>query len=92
MSPKINHSFPDCDEIILSDEVWVGVQSVAQRLQVSVPELLEKISSQQFVVIEAEQWEDALDTIDGLEGLLSAEKEDTVSWEQVKVEVGARSL
>lgn len=92
MSPKISHSFPDCDEIILSDEVWLGVQSVAQPLQVSVPELLEKISSQQFVVIEAEQWEDALDTIDGLEGLLSAEKEGTVSWEQVKAELGAISL
>lgn len=87
MSSKINPSFSDCDEIILSDEVWLGVQSVAQRLQVSIPELLEKISSQQFVVVEAETWEDLLDTIDGLEGLLSAEKEGTVSWEQVKAEL-----
>lgn len=87
MSQKISHSFPDCDEIILSDEVWLGVHSVAQRLQVSIPELLEKISSQQFVVVEAEKWEDLLDTIDGLEGLLSAEEEGTVSWEQVKAEL-----
>ena len=88
MSQKISHSFPDCDEVILSDEVWLGVQAVAQHLQVSVPELLEKISSQQFIVVEAEQWEDLLDTIDGLEGLLSVEKEGTVSWEQVKAELG----
>ncbi len=88
MSQKISHSFPDCDQLILSDEVWLGVQSVAQSLEVSVPELLEKISSQQLIVIEAEKLEDLLDTIDGLEGLLSAEKEGTVSWEQVKAELG----
>jgi len=78
----------DFDQLILSDEVWLGVQSVAQSLEVSVPELLEKISSQQLIVIDAEKLEDLLDTIDGLEGLLSAEKEGTVSWEQVKAELG----
>ena len=88
MSQKISHSFPDCDLLIISDDVWLGVQSVAQSLEVSVPELLEKISSQQLIVIEAEKLEDLLDTIDGLEGLLSAEKEGTVSWEQVKAELG----
>jgi hypothetical protein len=88
MSQQISHSFPDCDQLILNDEVWLGVRSVAESLEVSVPELLEKISSQQLIVIEAEKLEDLLDTIDGLEGLLSAETEGTVSWEDVKAELG----
>jgi putative heme iron utilization protein len=84
MSQKISNSLPSCDQLILNDQVWLGVQSVAESLEISVPELLEKISSQQLIVIEAEKLEDLLDTIDGLEGLLSAETEGTVSWQDIK--------
>ncbi|OIP68360.1 MAG: hypothetical protein AUK43_15970 [Oscillatoriales cyanobacterium CG2_30_40_61] len=87
MSQKISNSIPSCDPLILNDEVWLGVQSVAESLEVSIPELLEKISSQQLIVIEAEKLEDLLDTIDGLEGLLSAETEGTVPWEDIKAEL-----
>ncbi|HAO10443.1 MAG TPA: hypothetical protein DCQ51_04500 [Planktothrix sp. UBA8407] len=83
----MSNSFPSCDPLILNDEVWLGVQSVAESLEVSVPELLGKISSKQLIVIEAEKLEDLLDTIDGLEGLLSAKAEATVSWEDVKAEL-----
>ncbi|MEP0876759.1 hypothetical protein NDA00_13155 [Funiculus sociatus GB2-M2] len=89
MNQKINDSPKSQYEVTLSDDGWNGVQSVAKKLGVSVPELLEKVGRGELAVLNSEELEDLLDTIDGLEGLLSAKEEGTVSWEQVKAELGS---
>jgi len=77
------HSIP------LTHEGWTGLLEVAQKLNVSVSELLEQVGHGQLVVIDSEKLEDLWDTVDGLEGLIEAKVEGTISWEQVKAEVKA---
>ena len=74
--------------ISLTPEGWTGLQEVAQKLNVSVSDLLEQVGRGQLAVIDSEKLEDLWDTVDGLEGLIEAKVEGTVSWEQVKVELG----
>ena len=64
-----------------------GVQSIDHKLGLSVSQLWEKIGCGQLVVLDLEEYEDLLDTIAGLEGLLSAHEEGTISWEQFKAEL-----
>ncbi|MEC4986783.1 MAG: hypothetical protein SAJ37_21540 [Oscillatoria sp. PMC 1068.18] len=70
-----------------SEEGWERVQYVAASFGLSGWELLDKLQSQELALIELEELEDLLDTIAGLEGLLSAKEEGTVSWEKVKKEL-----
>ena len=84
---KTNNSLKNRHTVTLSDDGWEGVKNVADGLDISVSELLEKIGSGELAVLEAEELEDLLDTIDGLEGLLSAKEEGTVPWEKVKAEL-----
>ncbi|MBZ8178781.1 hypothetical protein [Oscillatoria salina] len=70
-----------------SPEGWDSVQSVAASFGLSGWELLDKLQSQQLTLIELEELEDLLDTIAGLEGLLSAKEEGTITWEKVKNEL-----
>ncbi len=88
MTPNINSETKQTYEITLSNESWAGVQSLAEKLNLSVSELFEQVGRGQLVVCNAEKIEDLLDTIDGLEALLEAKEEGTVPWEQVKVELG----
>ncbi|WP_250124510.1 hypothetical protein [Chroococcidiopsis sp. CCMEE 29] len=62
----------------LANEGWNGLQSVAHNLGMSVSDLLEKIGRGQMVVLDSEELEDLLDTIDGLEGLLEAKEEESI--------------
>ncbi|MCL1470725.1 hypothetical protein [Argonema antarcticum] len=89
MNQKISTAFKNRHVVTMTDEAWNGVQSVAKKLGISVSELLEKVGSGELVVIDSEELEDLFDTIDGLEGLLDAKENGTVSWEQVKLELVA---
>lgn len=71
----------------LSNKALEGVQSIAHKLGLSVSQLWEKIGCGQLVVLDLKEYEDLLDTITGLEGLLSAHEEGTISWEQFKAEL-----
>lgn len=74
-------------DISLSDEGWKTLEMTSQRLGISLSELWQKIASKEILLVEAETIEDLYDTISGLEGLLSAKEEGTISWEQVKAEI-----
>ena len=86
---KTNNLLKNPHTVTLSDNGWEGVKNIANALDISVSELLEKIGGGELAVLEAEELEDLLDTIDGLEGLLSAKEEGTVPWEQVKAELNS---
>ena len=76
-----------CDVISLSDEGWKIIEKKAKQFGINLTELWQKIANQEIILVEAEKMEDLLDTIDGLEGLLSAKEEETISWEQIKSDI-----
>ncbi|MGB5772813.1 MAG: hypothetical protein WBM32_23535 [Crocosphaera sp.] len=73
-------------ELLLSADGWEALENTSQQLGINLTELWQKIASKEIILVEAEKMEDLLDTISGLEGLLSAKEEGTTSWEQVKAE------
>ncbi|MDY6804162.1 MAG: hypothetical protein SXA11_10200 [Cyanobacteriota bacterium] len=68
---KTNNSFTKPHTLTFSDEGWERVQNVANGLDTSLSELLDKIGSGELAVLEAEEIADLLDTMDSLKGLLS---------------------
>jgi len=78
-------TIPDT-ELLLSTDGWEALENASQQLGINLTELWQKIASKEIILVEAEEMEDLLDTISGLEGLLSAKEEGTTSWEQVKAE------
>ncbi|MEG3436183.1 hypothetical protein V0288_03550 [Pannus brasiliensis CCIBt3594] len=66
---------------------WQVLETTARDLGLNLAELWQKIASKEIRLIEADELEDLLDTISGLEGLLSAKEEGTIPWEQVKAEL-----
>ncbi|MGK7933028.1 MAG: hypothetical protein AB4041_16575 [Microcystaceae cyanobacterium] len=74
-------------EFSLSAEGWETLENTAQQLGMNLTELWQKIAAKDIILVEAEEIQDLLDTISGLEGLLSAKEEGTTSWEQIKAEV-----
>jgi hypothetical protein len=78
-------TIPDT-ELLLSTDGWEALENTSQQLGINLTELWQKIASKEIILVEAEEMEDLLDTISGLEGLLSAKEEGTTSWEQVKAE------
>jgi hypothetical protein len=83
-APEIARSL---DNPSLSPDGWRVLETTARELNIDLTELWQKIASKEIRLIEAEELEDLLDTISGLEGLLSAKEEGTISWEQVKTEL-----
>ncbi len=76
-------------EITLSEEAWARLQTIAKdEFDLNVSELLEQVGKGQLAVVDTERLEDLLDTVDALEGLLAAKEEGTISWEEVKAELG----
>jgi ribosome-binding protein aMBF1 (putative translation factor) len=78
-------TIPDT-ELLLSTDGWEALENASQQLGINLTELWQKIASKEIILVEAEEMEDLLDTISGLEGLLSAKEEGTTLWEQVKAE------
>lgn len=71
------------------DDGWQVLETTARDLGLNLTELWQKIASKEIRLIEADELEDLLDTISGLEGLLSAKEEGTIPWEQVKAELNS---
>lgn len=67
MNDHINETSKFPYEVTLTDKGWNGLQTISESLGLSVSELLEKVGSSQMVVLDVEELEDLLDTIDGFE-------------------------
>jgi len=75
MNDHMNETSKFPYQVTLSDKGWNGLQTIAKSLGLSVSKLLEKVGSNQMVMLDVEELEDLLDTIDGFEGLVAAEEE-----------------
>lgn len=74
--------------LTLTDEGWAGVQSVAEKFNLSVSELLEQVGSRQLAVVDLEELEDYLDLQDAIAAEANPENQERIPWEQVKQELG----
>lgn len=74
--------------LTLTDEGWAGVQSIAEKYNLSVSELLEQVGSRQLAVVNLEELEDYLDLQDAIAAEANPENQKRIPWEQVKQELG----
>jgi hypothetical protein len=75
-------------EVTLTQEAWMGVETVAKKLNLSVSELFEQIGCGQIALVDPEDLEDYLDLQDALEAEANPENQERIPWEQVKQELG----
>lgn len=74
--------------LTLTGEGWAGVQSVAEKFNLSVSELLEQVGSRQLAVVDLEELEDYLDLQDAIAAEANPENQERIPWAQVKQELG----
>ncbi len=74
--------------VTLTEAGWFGLQQTAQKLNLSVSELFERVGRGQLTVVDLEELEDQLDLQDALEAEAHPDNQDPVAWEQVKQELG----
>ena len=75
-------------EVNLPPEAWMGVETVAKKLNLSVSELFEQIGCGNLKIVDPEDLEDYLDLQDALEAEADPENQERVPWELVKQELG----
>jgi hypothetical protein len=74
--------------ITLTNEEWVGLQSVAQRFNLSVSEMLGRLGRGQLVVTDSLEVNKTLDAVVVIEGVEDAKEEETIFWEAIRKEEG----
>jgi hypothetical protein len=80
-------SIKRCYEVALTQEAWAGVEAVAQKLNLSVSELFEKVGQGLLVIVDPEELEDLEDYL-GVKDSLLVETElshqERIPWELVQ--------
>ncbi|HAN74993.1 MAG TPA: hypothetical protein DCQ51_03065 [Planktothrix sp. UBA8407] len=74
--------------LTISPEIATAIETVAQQFNLSVPELLERISQGKLTVIDPEELEDFLDLKDAIQAENDPENQERVSWEIIKHNLG----
>lgn len=74
--------------VTLTETGWAGVQATAQKFNLSVSELFERVGRGQLKVVDLEELEDQLDLQDALEAEAHPDNQEPIAWEQVKQELG----
>lgn len=75
-------------EVTLTQEAWMGVETVAKKLNLSVSELFEQIGCGHLEIVDSENLEDYLDLRDALLAEANPVNQEKIPWEQVKQELG----
>ncbi|ASC71162.1 hypothetical protein XM38_021120 [Halomicronema hongdechloris C2206] len=71
----------------ISGEVLAGLTTIAQQFNLSVEELLTRISQGKLAIIDADELEDLLDIRDAALAESDAENQERVPWQAVKQEL-----
>ncbi|KEI69132.1 hypothetical protein A19Y_4488 [Planktothrix agardhii NIVA-CYA 126/8] len=79
---------PMINPLTISPEIATGIETVAQQFDLSVTELLERISQGKLTVINPEELEDFLDLKDGIQAENDPENQERVSWDVIKHNLG----
>ncbi|MCL1463983.1 hypothetical protein [Argonema galeatum] len=75
-------------QVTLTQDGWTGIACIAEKLNLSVSELLERVGSGELTIVDPEDLEDYLDLQDALEAEADPENQQRIPWEQVKQELG----
>lgn len=75
-------------QVTLTQDGWTGIESIAEKFNLSVSELLERVGSGELAIVDTEDLEDYLDLQDALAAEADPENQERISWEQVKQELG----
>lgn len=57
-------------DVALTQEAWAGIEAIAQKLNLSVSELFEKVGQGSLVIVDPEELEDLEDYLDVKDSLL----------------------
>ena len=72
------------NQLTINQNILLGIEDIAKQFNLSVNELLEKISQGKLAIIDPEELEDLLDLKDAIQAENNPENEEKVSWEVIK--------
>lgn len=75
------------NQLTISNETLQGMSELAERLNLSINELLEQIVHGKLAVIDKEELEDLLDLQEAILAEADSENQERISWEAVKKEL-----
>lgn len=76
------------NSLTISPKIVTGIETVAQQFDLSVTELLERISQGKLTVIDPEELEDFIDLKDAIQAENDPENQERVSWDIIKRNLG----
>lgn len=81
-------------EIVLTEQEWLGIQSIASNFGLSIPEFLSNLSSQKLLVINPDLIEDKMDLQEALNTLAKAEEtqEEAILWDDFERELNSSEI
>jgi hypothetical protein len=72
------------NQLTINQNILLGIEDIAKQFNLSVNELLEKISQGKLTIIDPEELEDLLDLKDAIQAENNPENDERVSWEVIK--------
>jgi uncharacterized membrane-anchored protein len=72
------------NQLTMNQDIFLGIENIAKQFNLSVDELLEKISQGKLTVIDAEELEDMLDLQDAIHAENNPENQQRISWKTIK--------
>ncbi len=72
------------NQLTINQNILLGIEDIAKQFNLSVNELLEKISQGKLAIIDPEELEDLLDLKDAIQAENNPENEEKVFWEVIK--------
>lgn len=76
-------------EILLTEQEWLGIQSIASNFDLSIPEFFNSLISHKLLVVNPDLIEDKLDLQEALKTLAEAEQKGEIPmlWEDFQQEI-----
>ncbi|MEB3309920.1 MAG: hypothetical protein VKJ02_06770 [Snowella sp.] len=75
------------NQLTISNETLQGISELAERLNLSINELLEQIVHGKLAVIDKEELEDLLDLQEAILAEADPDNQERISWEAIKKEL-----
>ncbi len=73
--------------LTVSPEILIGIETLAQQFNLSIEELLSRISQGKLAIINADELEDLLDVRDAILAESHPDNQERISWDFLKQEL-----
>jgi putative heme iron utilization protein len=71
-------------QLTISQDIVISIENIANQFNLSVSELLEKISQGQLTIINSDELENLLDLRDAIEAENNPENQERIDWDVIK--------